>query len=195
MTRHPVPPAIALCFAAGTAEAHVSSGGIVDSYGGLLHPFTEPLHILTLLGLGFLLTQQGSKAPPLGWLTCISAALIGLAAGSFIIALSSGTGLMALCILLGGLVAWRPVISLAGALAISGMAGFLLGMDSVAVTPGLGSTLIWMLSVATGVAVALLIVMGWGDYFRKEWQQIGIRVIGSWIAASALLVLTLNLTV
>lgn len=102
---------------------------------------------------------------------------------------------MALCILLGLLVAWRPMIPLAGSLAISGMGGFLLGMDSIAVTPGLGSTLIWMLSVSTGVAVGLLIVMGWGDYFRKEWQQIGIRVVGSWIAASALLVLTLNLTV
>ena len=73
MIRRPVPPAIALSLAAGAAEAHVSSGGIVDSYGGLLHPFTEPLHVLTLLGLGFLLMTLVATA-----LQTISAAGITL---------------------------------------------------------------------------------------------------------------------
>jgi hypothetical protein len=36
-------------------------------------------------------------------------------------------------------------------------------------------------------------VIGWGDYFTRDWQKIGIRVIGSWIATSALLVFTLSL--
>jgi F0F1-type ATP synthase assembly protein I len=34
--------------------------------------------------------------------------------------------------------------------------------------------------------------MGFADYFNKKpWQLIGLRVLGSWLAASALMVLAL----
>jgi len=174
-------------------HAHVSAGGIVDSYGGLLHPYTEPVHIITLLGLGFMLTQQAKQVPPYGWVMFCVAALCGLITSSFNITFSLGPLLLVIAILLGLLVASRLTLPVRFCLFLSILAGFVLGLDS---TPG--SATIWteivaIISTTTGLGIALLIVIGWGDYFRKDWQQIGIRVIGSWIATSALLVLVLNL--
>lgn len=37
----------------------------------------------------------------------------------------------------------------------------------------------------------MLFIAGFGEPLHKPWQRIGIRVFGSWIAASALLVLAL----
>src|SRR5690606_18917756 len=90
-----------------TLQAHVGSGGIVDSYGGLLHPYTEPVHIITLLGLGFMLTQQTKQVPPYGWAIFCVATLCGLIISSFNITLSLAPLLLVIAILLGLLVASR----------------------------------------------------------------------------------------
>lgn len=175
------------------AWAHISSGGIVDSYSGLLHPFTEPLHIITIIGLGFLLSQQGKSIPPIGWVTYCIAALVGLIASSLGLSLSINILLYLLSILLGILVAAKPALSRMVCVLFSLIVGFLLGMDSVSATPGIGKLVITIFSTTTGLGIALLMVIGWGDYFTRDWQKIGIRVIGSWIAAIALLLFTLSL--
>jgi hypothetical protein len=190
------PPALAAALLVAVPhglEAHVGAGGIIDSYSGLLHPYTEPMHIITLLGLGFMLTQQERNAPPMGWLTFCFAAIAGLIVSGMGITLPLSIFLLVLAMLLGGLVAVKPPLPIYFSMLLSAVTGFMLGLDSLTGFTGIGTTVVLIVSTATGLAIALLIVMGWGDYFRKDWQQIGIRVIGSWIAASALLVFTLTL--
>lgn len=175
------------------ALAHVSAGGIVDSYSGLLHPFTEPLHIITLIGLGLLLTQQDKSTPPAGWLAFCIASLAGLIVYSLGLTASVSPALFPLAILMGILVAVRTVLPRRFCILLSTMAGFALGLDSIGESTGLGKLVITIFSTTTGLGIALLIVIGWGDYFTRDWQKIGIRVVGSWIAASALLVFALGL--
>jgi urease accessory protein len=175
------------------ALAHVSAGGIVDSYSGLLHPFTEPLHIITILGLGFLLTQQVKSIPPGGWLAFCAASLSGLIIFSLGLTPSVTLVLLPLTMLIGILVAVRPTLPRWFCMLLSISTGLMLGLDSIAETSGLGKLVITIFSTTTGLGVALLIVIGWGDYFTRDWQKIGIRVIGSWVAASALLVFALGL--
>ncbi len=98
-----------------------------------------------------------------------------------------------LAMLLGVLVAVRPSLPRSVCMLLSIISGFVLGMDSIPETSGLGKLIVTLFSTTTGLGIALLIVIGWGDYFTRDWQKIGIRVIGSWIAASALLVFTLSL--
>jgi urease accessory protein len=52
------------------------------------------------------------------------------------------------------------------------------------------------LALAGTALVAFIIVAGVGTLAalaRRDWQRIGIRIVGSWIAASAILVLALRL--
>jgi hydrogenase/urease accessory protein HupE len=183
-----------LLLAAGPpALAHVSAGGIVDSYSGLLHPFTEPLHIITLIGLGLLLTQQDKSIPPAGWLAFCIASLTGLIAFSVGLTPSVIPFLFPLAILMGILVAVKTTLPRSLLILLSSIAGFTLGLDSIGETSGLGKLVITIFSTTTGLGIALLMVIGWGDYFTRDWQKIGIRVVGSWIAASALLVFALGL--
>jgi hydrogenase/urease accessory protein HupE len=184
---------VSLAILSPALQAHVSAGGIVDSYGGLLHPYTEPVHIITLLGLGFMLTQQAKQVPPYGWMMFCIAALCGLIASSFNTTFSLAPLLLVIAILLGLLVATRLSLPVRFCIFLSIVAGFVLGLDSAPGSATIWTEIVAIISTTTGLGIALLIVIGWGDYFRKEWQKIGIRVIGSWIAASALLVLVLNL--
>ncbi len=184
--------ALLLCFNSPVL-AHVGEGGIVDSYGGLIHPFTEPVHIINIIALGFLLTQQASRIHPLGWMSFALAALVGLILSVMFPAMDISLALLISAIVLGVLVACRFSLSLEVSLCISGVTGCLLGMDSLTPDPEWWSTAISIFSSTTGLGIALLIAMGWGDHLRKPWQQVGIRVVGSWIATAALLVLTLNL--
>jgi urease accessory protein len=174
-------------------QAHVSEGGIVDSYGGLLHPYTEPVHIITLLGLGFLLTQQAKTVPPSGWILFCIAALIGLITSQIELTLALSPLLLVIAIVLGLLVAINLSLPARFCLFLSTVSGFVLGLDSAPGSATIWTEIVAIISTTTGLGIALLIVIGWGDYFKKDWQKIAIRVIGSWIAASALLVLTLNL--
>lgn len=174
--------------------AHVSEGGIVDSYSGLLHPFTEPLHIIAILGLGLMLSQQGRSIPPAGWLGYCVAALGGLiATGTTGLAAPANTLLLPLAFGLGLLVAIRPLLPRRLCLLLAVITGFILGLDSIAGITGAGELIITIFSTTTGLAIALLIVIGWGDALTRDWQKTGIRVVGSWIAASALLVFALGM--
>lgn len=177
----------------GNAPAHISSGGIVDSYSGLLHPFTEPLHIIVILGLGLMLSQQGRAIPPAGWIAYCIGALAGLIASSIGLALPPATILFLLAFLFGLLVAIRPSLPRRFCLLLGMLTGFTLGLDSITPIEDISKLVVTIFSTTTGLAIALLIFIGWGDYFTRDWQKIGIRVVGSWIAASALLVFALGL--
>jgi urease accessory protein len=46
-----------------------------------------------------------------------------------------------------------------------------------------------------GMCILLLCTMGAADYLKAmPWQTIGVRIVGSWMTASALLVLSLSLS-
>ena len=53
----------------------------------------------------------------------------------------------------------------------------------------------WLALSGTGLGAALIIVYfgGLAAWLDRPWQRIAIRALGSWIAASAMLVLTLDL--
>jgi hypothetical protein len=100
--------------------------------------------------------------------------------------LASG-GLGGLLVALG-----RPIpIALTGSLiAIAGLA---LELDSVPAIISRQDTLLALTGTALGAWLALMFVAGNTLEPKREWQRIGVRILGSWAAASILLVLTLKL--
>ena len=159
---------------------------------GLSHPLALPAHVLALLALGLLIGQQmaGRRIVPL------AAFVVGVSAG--LTAIASGVGqtsaadvLLAVAFANGALVAMaRPLPTLACAL-LAAITGVTLGLDS---PPEAIS--IMLLGTGLGASLALAAIVAGTSYIASvgdwNWCRIGARILGSWIAASAVLVLALR---
>ncbi len=184
-----------LLLAPSAALAHSPIKDIGAFYGGLLHPLFILPHVLLLGALGLMLAQQQSvenKLPLLMFLTCA-------VAGLTIAGHSSGgdftTMQLVTSVIIGLLVAIQPTIPLFLRAVSGAVAGLLVGVDSG--QSELASAALFASLVGTwlGMCILLLCTMGAADYMKgKTWQKIGVRIIGSWITASALLVLSLSLS-
>lgn len=173
--------------------AHSPIKDIGNFYGGLLHPLFIPAHALLLGALGLLLGQQEPAENLWPLLLFLCATVAGLAVAGF--SDTSGVETMQLLgtAVIGLLVAINPALPLFLRIAASGFAGFAVAADSGQAELAGAALFASLVGTALGMSVLLLCLMGFADYFKaRNWQKIGIRVIGSWITACALLVLSLS---
>jgi hydrogenase/urease accessory protein HupE len=184
----------ALFLAPSAALAHSPIKDIGNFYGGLLHPLLIPAHVLLLSALGLLLGQQQpaqNKVPLLAFLVCAVAglAITGYTNGrEFEIAQLFGTTAIGL------LVAIQPTIPVFLRTAGSAFCALVIGMDSGQAELSSAALFASLVGTWLGMCILLLCTMGVADYLKERaWQQIGVRILGSWITASALLVLSLSL--
>jgi len=74
---------------------------------------------------------------------------------------------------------------------------FAIGIALALNTPPQAVTIPGAIAAQLGTGMATLAVMGLVTFVAaetdKDWQRIGIRIVGSWIAASAILVIALRL--
>jgi urease accessory protein len=165
--------------------------------GGLLHPLTVPAHALTLLALGLLIGQQrqGRQLLP------VAAFVAGLAGGLTAIALAVGQTAAADVVLIaaalsGILVALAHPLPALVCAPLAAVAGAALGLDSPpeAISIAVGTAMLIGTGLGASLAVAI-IVFGSSRVVRASQgvgARTGVRIFGSWIAASAILVLTLR---
>jgi hydrogenase/urease accessory protein HupE len=177
-------------FAATPAEAHLNSTGMGPIYDGLMHFLISPEDLAPVLALALLAGLRGASygrralfVLPAAWLL---GGLIGLAATTD----SAHPVVSAFWfLLLGGLLAADAKLSLqviTGLAALVGLYhGYLngtgLGLSGTSATVLLG--LIFGVFVLVALAAALVVQL------RASWAHIAVRVAGSWIAASGLLML------
>jgi urease accessory protein len=167
------------------------SGVLQALVEGLLNPLTTPAHVLSLLALGLLLARQ-----PHRFIVLLLFAL-ALAAGFLAIVLAiettpARTVLLAAAAALGVMVAtaWAPKL-LAWLLAV--VAGAALALDSPPQAVTLSEAYATIAGTALGVCALLVVVAVVAGHANAHWQRLGVRIIGSWIAASAILVLAVQL--
>jgi len=172
------------------AEAHLNSTGMGPIYDGLMHFLMGPEDLVPVLALALLSGLRGAThgrrtlfVLPAAWLL---GGLIGLAASA-----SNGNAIVSAVwfLLLGGLLAADAKLSLRVATAIAtplslyhgyhNGAGLGLNFSSAAVLLGL----IFSVFVIIALAAALVVQL------RVSWARIAVRVVGSWIFASGLLLL------
>jgi urease accessory protein len=179
----------------GTALAHGAIEGIDGFYAGLVHPALVPAHIMVLLGLGLWFGQGEVKAAGLPLLAFAAALPLGLA-GSLAIAPGplAPRLLLATALVLGLMVAaaWKPPTLIAAGLGAA--AGLLLGLDSAPEAGVAGGAAAVLAGTWVGAQFILLDTIGLAILARRAWMRTGVRVLGSWTAASALMVLALALT-
>ena len=174
------------------ASAHAPIMGIGGAFGGFLHALLIPEHGMSLVALGLALGLQQSAARRLALLIFAVALACGLIATTLtteiklaLDILLAVTGVLGLLIAL----AWIPPI-LGWTLAAIAAAAF--ALDSYAEVPSTEEAARMLLGAGIGAFVTLAIVAEGSVILQGQTQRIGMRVVGSWIAAIAILDLSLR---
>ena len=172
------------------AEAHLNATGMGPVYDGVVHFVTSPEDVAPVLALALLVGLRGADhgrravfVLPVAWL--LGGLLGRTAAATSGSAVSAAIGVL----LLGGLLAADTRLSLGATTGLAGLLGLSRGYlngsgmgrlgDAVPAFLGLASVVFVLVALAAAVAVPL----------RAQWARIAVRVAGSWIAASGLLML------
>ena len=180
--------AVALC--SEPAEAHLNSTGMGPIYDGLLHFLTSPEDLIPALALALLAGLRGvaygrraSFALPTAWLV---GSLFGLTATA---TTSSAVLSSFWFLLLGGLVLADAKLSLRTLTALTALLGLVHGYLNGTGMGQSGFAVMAVLGLACGVFVLIVLAAAFVVELRAQWARIAVRVAGSWIAASGLLML------
>jgi hypothetical protein len=160
---------------------------------GLMQPILMPSHALALAGLGLLIGRQRADRRV-------------VLLGSFVLALIAGLGALALGvgetpagnILLAGVAISGAITALALALPtwslvpIALVIGAALGLDSPPDVISLTAAYLMLIGAGLAATIGLGLVSEGSARLRRGWQLMGVRVLGSWAAASALLALAVR---
>lgn len=175
------------------ALAHTPFKGIGSFYNGLLHPLIVPGHVLLLLAAGFWFGQQGLYRVRRPLQLSVGAVTLGLVSAAFSPGLPQGELWILGCAAgIGLLVAAAFRLPLALYAVVGIIAGFILGLDSAQDAYTGKERFLALLGSGIGIYFYSLYPLGLAEFCQhRPWTQVGVRVAGSWIAASALLVLAL----
>ena len=181
---------LAVVLGSGPAEAHLNATGMGPLYDGLVHFLTSPEDLVPAVALGLLAGLRGAAYGRRAMFTLPAAWLLGSLFGLSAAFTSTGTlGAAFWFLLLGGLVVADARLSLRSITVLCALLGLVhgyvngtgMGLSVQATVAALGLTAAVFVLV---VLVAALVVQ-----LRAHWARIAVRVGGSWIAASGLLML------
>jgi hydrogenase/urease accessory protein HupE len=173
--------------------AHGSIEGIGDFYNALLHPFITPAHLLALSALGLLMGQHEIQNNRTHFLVFVIFTAIGLALGSYVFkSFIIENFLLGGAAIIGIFISLHLIIKPYFMTIISSNIGFFIGLDLYPQKLTGLEQVLGFTGALIGVSILLLHTLGIADYCEKKaWKRVGVRVVGSWIAASATLVLAL----
>jgi urease accessory protein len=160
-------------------------------FDGLLHPLLIPAHLLALAALGLLIGQQ--RRPLMTWTAFVAGLAAGLAAIAFAIGETAALDiLLATTALAGVLVAIARPLPMLLPVTLAAVAGAALGLDSPPEAISIGAAVAMLVGTAMSAVLVLALVAAATRQLTRWWQRIGMRIVGSWLAASAMLVLALR---
>jgi urease accessory protein len=181
---------VLLLLTSGSAWAHAPIAGMDSFMNGVLHPLIIPAQVLLLVSLGLLLGRQGDKA--IGSILPVFLLSLLLSAGLSLIRAPLPEWLLLVMAL--GLALWlisgRAMID--RLLWVSALvAAFLIGTDSLIEEFSDRERYFALVGSCLGGYVLLLYSAGIAESLRRFQNGIVLRILGSWIAASIMLVLSL----
>jgi len=172
------------------AAAHLDATGLGPVYDGALHFLTSPEDLLAALALALWAGARGAGygrralfALPSAWLF---ASLLGMSAAA-----TAGSAVLSAVWLLalGALLAADLPLPLAVATGLSAALGLQRGYVNGSGVPASADGLVALLGLGATVFVVFALAAACVVPLRTAWARIAVRVIGSWIAASGLLLL------
>jgi len=182
--------AIVLLLAGANAEAHLESTGMGPVYDGVVHFLTSPEDLASSLALALLAGLRGVAHGRRAAFVLPAAWLLGCLGGLSAAASATGALGTALTLLvLGALVVTDVKLSLRAISALATLLGLVQGYFNGS---GMGVSIASVaaaVGVAAAVSVLVVLVAAFVATLRAQWARIAVRVGGSWIAASGLLML------
>lgn len=172
--------------------AHSPIPGIGHFYSGALHPIVVPAQLMALLALGMLIGQRGIAGLGKAAVGLFVALGLGLLASEPLGSPDTDLLLLMACLLLAlGIAIARPLPHWLIAVLAGGI-GALLGLGSN--PDGLVGGARWASLAGTwlGGSFYVLWIATITEAAVRPWLRIAVRVVASWLAASALLVLALS---
>ena len=178
------------------AWAHSPIQGLDDFSNGFLHPLFVPAHVLLIFAFGLLLGQQGVGMH----LRTIWVYFAGVTTG--LVLAGAGLSLFNPSLYEAGVLMAAVGVALLAIFArrlppfvvipIGWVAGLLLGLDSLQDELAGQARYVALFGSAVSLYLLMLYPLALAEWSqRREWLAIGVRVVASWVAASALLVLAL----
>jgi hydrogenase/urease accessory protein HupE len=180
--------AVVLCPA--PARAHLNTTGMGPLYDGIMHLLMSPEDLIPALALALLAGLRGAQFGRRALFTLPSAWLVGGLLGATASASTGSAVLSAMWfLLLGGLVAADTKLPLGATTALAALLGLYHGYLNGIGMGALGSAAVPLLGLVSTVFILVAVAAAFVVGLRAEWARIAVRVAGSWIAASGLLLL------
>lgn len=172
------------------AEAHLNTTGMGPFYDGLIHFLMSPEDIIPVLALALLAGLRGANygrralfTLPVAWF------LSGLAGLSAVSSAPHPFIAAAWFLLLGGLLAADAKVSMRLTTALAALLGVYHGYLNGIGMGQFDTAAVALLGLGFAVFVLIALVAAFVVQLRVHWARIAVRVAGSWIAASGLLML------
>jgi urease accessory protein len=171
------------------ASAHLNSTGMGPMYDGLLHFFLSPEDIVPVVALALLAGLRGPEygrralllLPAIWFVGCFLGTMFQWAVSWPVAAISF--------LVFGGLVAANAQLSLRMMTVLAGSLGLVHGWMNGAGVPWSLSLVGAYAGLVAGVFVVVALVSAFVIKLRPPWTRIAVRVAGSWIVATGLLLL------
>ena len=185
--------ALALILAAGPALAHPPPLGVRGFWGGVLHPVFVTDHVVGILALGLLIggQERWGFLPLTVYGGALAAGLVAMTTG--IVPRFANEAVLGTAVVGGLLVALaRPLPQALGAV-LAIVLGLAIALDSPPEVLSVSEANLMLIGTGIGAAAFLIVVALATRQAQARWAKIGLRILGSWIAAAAILALAVRL--
>jgi urease accessory protein len=181
---------LAIALGCGPAQAHLEATGLGAVYDGMLHFLTSPEDLLPAVALALLAGLRGAAHARRTLFTLPAAWLLGGLAGLSAASVSAGALAAAFwLVLLGGLVVADAPLSLRSMTLLAALLGVVHGTLNGSGMGLSAAAIVALLGLAATVFVVVVLIAALCIALRSPWARVAVRVGGSWIAASGLLLL------
>jgi len=180
--------AVVLCPA--PAHAHLNSMGMGPIFDGIAHFLMSPEDLVPVLALALWTGLRGASYGRRALFVLPGAWLLGGLLGLIASATNGSAVLSSIWfLLLGGLLVVNAKLSLHVTTALAALLGLYHGYLNGTGMGASGSTAVALLGLVFAVFVLVALAAAFVVSLRAQWARIAVRVAGSWIAASGLLLL------
>ncbi len=175
------------------ASAHSPIKGMGHFLNGVLHPLLVPEQVLLLLGLGLFYGQHQPNQHKKNILYFMLAVITGLFISDFLQGVDVSLPLLIIALIINFFIIIRrnfypPVFIL-----LMLISGLLLGLDSAQTELTGKAKLVTLFGSGIGLYFLMIYTMALSESFSTQaWRIVAVRILASWLSASALMVLALR---
>ena len=175
------------------ALAHSPIKGIGFFLNGVLHPLLVPAQVIAIVALGLLYGQHQEDKNKKSVLVFLMAIIAGLILTGLFITPDVSILLLIVATIIGLIVVIGLTLPQTMYIILAVTVGFIVGLDSAQTDLDTRSTIVSLFGSGVGIYFLFLYSMALSESLtHRQWQKIAVRIMASWLCASALMVLALR---